>query len=111
MKDLAGMMKQAQEMQKRIGEAQARLEQVEVTGEAGAGLVTVTLSAKGEMRGVKLDPKVLSPDDSEIVEDLIKAAHADAKRKADEAQQKLLSEATQGIGLPPGIDLPFGIKS
>lgn len=110
MKDLAGLMKQAQEMQQKISDAQARLADLEVTGEAGAGLVKVTLTAKGEMRGVSIDKSVIDPDDAEVLEDLIKAAFADAKRKADETQQKLLSEAAQGLGLPPGIDLPFGIK-
>lgn len=110
MKDLTGLMKQAQDMQKRITEAQARLEDVEVIGESGAGLVKITLTAKGEMRGVAIDPTLYDPDEPEVLEDLIKAAHADAKRKADQAQAKVLSEATQGMGLPPGIDLPFGIK-
>ncbi|MFW5661456.1 MAG: YbaB/EbfC family nucleoid-associated protein [Oceanicaulis sp.] len=110
MKDLAGIMKQAQDMQKRMKEAQARIEEIEVTGEAGAGMVKVRLSAKGEMRGLSIDPAAIDPSEAEVLEDLIKAAHADAKRKADEAQQKALSEATQGLGLPPGIDLPFGIK-
>jgi hypothetical protein len=109
MKDLAGLMKQAQDMQKRMSEAQARLEDVEVTGEAGAGLIKLTLTAKGVMVGVKIDPSLYDPEEPEVLEDLIKAAHADAKRKADEAQQKVFSEATQGMGLPPGIDLPFGM--
>ncbi|XBQ16507.1 MAG: YbaB/EbfC family nucleoid-associated protein [Oceanicaulis sp.] len=110
MKDLAGLMKQAQDMQKRMKEAQERLEDVEVTGESGAGMVKVTLTAKGEMRGLAIDRTVVDPEETEVLEDLIKAAYADAKRKADEAQQKVLAEATKGIGLPPGIDLPFGIK-
>jgi nucleoid-associated protein EbfC len=110
MKDLPGLMKQAQEMQKRMKEAQDRLETVEVTGESGAGLVRVTLSAKGDLRGLALDPTVIDPSEPEILEDLIKAAHADARRKADETQARLLSEAARGMGLPPGIDLPFGIK-
>ena len=110
MKDLGGLMKQAQEMQKRIGEAQRRLEDLEVAGESGAGMVRVTLTAKSEVRGVTIDPSVIDPAEKEILEDLIKAAFADAKRKADAAQQKVLSEAAQGMGLPPGVDLPFGIK-
>ena len=110
MKDLTGLMKQAQDMQKRITEAQARLEDLEVIGESGAGLVKITLTAKGEMRGVTIDPTLYDPQEPEVLEDLIKAAHADAKRKADQAQARVLSEATQGMGLPPGIDLPFGIK-
>ncbi|KAA5804799.1 YbaB/EbfC family nucleoid-associated protein [Alkalicaulis satelles] len=110
MKDLAGLMKQAQEMQSRMREAQERLETLEVTGESGAGLIRVTLTAKGEMRALAIDPSLIDPAEPEVLEDLIKAAHADARRKAETAQQKVLSEATQGIGLPPGFDMPFGIK-
>jgi DNA-binding YbaB/EbfC family protein len=110
MKDLAGLMQQAQDMQKRMTEAQARLEDLEVVGESGAGLVQVTLTAKGHMRGVKIDPSLMDPAETEVLEDLLKAAHDEAKRKADEAQQTVLAEATKGMGLPPGIDLPFGIK-
>lgn len=80
MKDLAGLMKQAQEMQQRMRAAQERLETLEVTGEAGAGLVRVTLTAKGEMRKLVIDPSLLVPDETEVLEDLIKAAHADARR-------------------------------
>ena len=110
MKDLAGLMKQAQEMQKKMGEAQARLDDVEVVGEAGAGMVKVRMSAKGEAKGVSLEKGVIDPDEPEILEDLLLAALIDAKRKADEAQKKVLSDAMGGIGLPPGIDLPFGTK-
>ncbi|MCC5981332.1 MAG: YbaB/EbfC family nucleoid-associated protein [Oceanicaulis sp.] len=110
MKDLTSLMKQAQEMQQRMREAQERLETLEVTGEAGAGLVRVTLTAKGEMRALSLDPSVIDPAEAEVLEDLIKAAHADARRKAETAQQTVLGEATRGLGLPPGFDMPFGIR-
>ena len=110
MKDLAGLMKQAQEMQKRMSEAQARLEDLEVVGEAGAGMIKITLTAKGEMRGLSIDPSVIDKDEAEVLEDLIKAAHADAKRKADEAQAEVMGEATKGMGLPPGFNPPFGMK-
>ncbi|MGY6662442.1 MAG: YbaB/EbfC family nucleoid-associated protein [Glycocaulis sp.] len=110
MKDFAGLMKQAQEMQKKMGEAQARLDAVEVTGEAGAGLVKITTTAKGEPRKVSIDPSLIDPSEPEILEDLFLAALADAKRKADEAQAKVLREAAGGLGLPPGFDMPFGIK-
>lgn len=109
MKDLAGLMKQAQDMQKRMAEAQARLETIEVAGQAGAGMVEVTLTAKGEMRGVKIDPSLLVPDEAEVLEDLIKAAFADAKRKADDAQKEHMSEITKGLPIPPGFDMPFGV--
>ena len=110
MKDLAGLMKQAQDMQRKMGEAQARLDTLEVVGEAGAGLVKITLTAKGDMIGVAIDRSLAGPDDVEVIEDLVKAAHADAKRKADEAQKDVMGEIAQGISLPPGIDMPFGIK-
>ena len=111
MKDLAGIMKQAQDMQKRVQEAQDQLERIEVVGESGGGLVSVTLSAKGEMRGVSIDPSLMTTEDREVVEDLIKAAHGDAKRKADDAQQKMMADAAKALPIPPGFDLPFGIKS
>lgn len=110
MKDLAGLMKQAQEMQKKMSEAQARLDDIEVEGAAGAGLVTARMTAKGEVKGVSIDKSLMDPEEVEVLEDLVTAALADAKRKADEAQQKVLSEAAGGLGLPPGIDLPFGVK-
>ena len=110
MKDLGGLMKKAQQMQQKMADAQARLETLEVTGEAGAGLVKLTLTAKGEMRGLEIDKSVIDPEDPSILEDLIKAAHNDAKRKADQAQAEAMSDATKGMGLPPGIDLPFGVK-
>ncbi len=110
MKDMAGLMKQAQEMQKKMGEAQARLDEVEVTGEAGAGLVQVRMTAKGEPRGVSIDKTAVDPNEAEVLEDLVMAAIADAKRKADERQKQILSDAMGGMGLPPGIDMPFGIK-
>ena len=108
MKDLAGLMKQAQDMQSKMGEAQKRLDDATVTGEAGAGLVAITMSAKGDPKSVVIDKTAIDPDEKEVLEDLIMAALADAKRKADQTQQKILSEATQGLGLPPGLDLPFG---
>ena len=110
MKDLAGLMKQAQDMQRKMGEAQAKLETLEVVGEAGAGLVKITLTAKGEMVGVSIDSSLSGPDDIEVIEDLVKAAHADAKRKADEAQKEVMGDVTSGLQLPPGIDMPFGMK-
>ena len=80
MKNLGGLMKQAQQMQAKMQEMQAKLETLEITGESGAGLVRVTLNGKGEMKGVKIDPKVADPADIEMLEDLIVAAHAEAKR-------------------------------
>ena len=108
MKDLGGLMKQAQEMQKKISEAQERLDDIEVTGEAGAGLVKIVMTAKGEAKDISIDKTAMDPEEPEILEDLVKAALNDAKRKSEEAQKKVMSEATGGMGLPPGIDFPFG---
>ena len=83
MKNLGGLMKQAQQMQAKMQEMQAKLETMEITGESGAGLVRITLNGKGEMKGVKIDPKVADPADIEMLEDLIVAAHRDAKEKID----------------------------
>lgn len=108
MKDFAGLMKQAQAMQQKMQEAQERLADVEVTGESGGGLVRIRMTARGEVKKLHLDPSIVDPQEVEVLEDLLAAALNDAKRKADEAQAKVMSEATQGLGLPPGMDLPFG---
>jgi DNA-binding YbaB/EbfC family protein len=107
MKDLMGLMKQAQEMQQKMSEAQARLDETEVTGESAAGMVRVTLTAKGDMRGVQIDKSMMDPEEPEILEDLIVAAHNDARRKAEEAQREVMKEAAGGLQLPPGVNLPF----
>lgn len=107
MKDLMGLMKQAQAMQEKMTEAQARLDETQVTGEAGAGLVKVVLTAKGDMVSVELDKSVMDPDEPEILEDLLKAAHADARRKGEAAQQEIMKEAAGGLQLPPGMQMPF----
>ncbi|MCF4097484.1 MULTISPECIES: YbaB/EbfC family nucleoid-associated protein [Maritalea] len=107
MKDMMGMMKKAQEMQARMGEMQAELEALEVVGTAGGDAVQVTLTGKGEMRGVKIDPDLLKPDEAEIVEDLIIAAHADAKQKSEEMAQEKMKEITAGLPIPPGMKMPF----
>ena len=106
MKNLSQMMKQAQEMQGKMQEMQARLEQVEVTGQAGAGMVSVTLNGKGEMRGLKIDAG-LKDGDIEVMEDLIVAAHNDAKRRVEEMAQEEMSKLTGGLNLPAGMKLPF----
>ncbi len=83
MKNLAGMMKQAQQMQQKMAEMQAKLEATEIEGVAGAGLVRVTLTGKGVLKAVKIDPKLIDPSEAEMIEDLVVAAHADAKGKLD----------------------------
>lgn len=107
MKNLGGLMKQAQQMQARMQEMQAKLETLEITGEAGAGLVRVTLNGKGEMKGVKIDPKLADPADMEMLEDLIVAAHRDAKDKIDTQTATEMQKITGGMQLPPGMKLPF----
>ncbi len=107
MKNLGGLMKQAQQMQARMQEMQAKLETMEITGEAGAGLVRVTLNGKGAMKGVKIDPKLADPADMEMLEDLILAAHHDAKDKIDTQTAAEMQKITGGMQLPPGMKLPF----
>jgi len=107
MKDLAQIMQQAQAMKEKRAEVQAKIEATEADGVAGAGLVRVKLKGKGELVSVTID-KSLMGDDPEIVEDLIKAAHADAKRRLDQAMEDAMRTATAGFGgLMPGFKLPF----
>jgi DNA-binding YbaB/EbfC family protein len=107
MKNLAGMMKQASQMQAKMAEMQARVEAMEVQGQSGAGMVVVTLSGKGEMRRMKIDPKLVDPTEVEMLEDLIMSAHVDARRKLDELLAEEMSRVTGGMQLPPGLKLPF----
>ena len=107
MKDLMGMMKKAQEMQAKMGEMQAELESAEVEGSSGAGMVTVTLSGKGDMKGVKIDPSLLKEEEAEILEDLLIAAHTDARSKAEAMSQEKMQEMTAGLPIPPGMKMPF----
>ncbi|MEM8798489.1 MAG: YbaB/EbfC family nucleoid-associated protein [Pseudomonadota bacterium] len=107
MKNLSQMMKQAQQMQEKMAALQESQAELEVTGSAGAGLVTCTVNGKGELKSTKIDVSLLKPDEAEIVEDLIVAAYADARGKADEAMQEKMSELTGGLQLPPGFKLPF----
>ncbi len=107
MKNIAGLMKQASQMQAKMAEVQARVEAMEVEGQSGAGMVRITLSGKGEVRRVKLDPKLADPNELEMLEDLIVSAHADAKRKLDAMLGDEMSKATGGIDLPAGLKLPF----
>jgi DNA-binding YbaB/EbfC family protein len=106
MKDIMGMMKAAQEMQGRMQDMQNQIAQMTVEGRAGAGMVVVTLSGKGEMRGLKIDPSLVS-DDISVVEDLIIAAHNDAKGKLEYETNAKMQELTAGLPLPPGMKFPF----
>ena len=105
--DMAKMMNKAQEMQGKMAKIQDDLEQVEVHGEAGAGLVKISANAKGEVKSLDIDPTILIASEKEVVEDLIIAALNDALTKGQEAKQKELSKLTEGLNLPPGIKLPF----
>lgn len=107
MKNLGSLMKQAKEMQGKMAEMQASLEGHEITGVAGAGMVKVTLSGKGDMRGLSLDPSIIDPQECEMIEDLIKAAHADARVKVEAYSQEKMKEMTGGLELPPGMQMPF----
>lgn len=105
MRDLMGMMAKAKELQQKMQDAQAELDQVVVEGSSGGGLVTVTLTAKGELKGLKIDPSLMKPDEAEIVEDLIVAAHAEARGKAEAVMQEKMSGLTAGLPIPPGMKL------
>jgi hypothetical protein len=107
MKNLVGLMKQAQQMQEKMQEMQSKLETIDVEGVAGAGLVAVTLNGKGDLRRVKIDPKLADPADVEMLEDLIVAAHRDAKTKLEAVTQEEMQKVTGGLQLPPGMKLPF----
>lgn len=105
MRDMMGMMKQLSGLQERMGALQAELDTLEVQGQAGGGLVGVTMTAKGDLRGVRIDPSLLVPGEGEIVEDLVVAAHADARGKAERLMQERMQELTGGLPLPPGMKL------
>jgi nucleoid-associated protein EbfC len=103
--DFMGMMKQAAELKSKMEAMQAELDQIEVEGAAGGGLVTVKLTAKGELKAVTIDPSLMKPDEKEIVEDLVVAAHAEARRKAETLLQEKMKGITGGLPLPPGLKL------
>ena len=105
MKNFAGMMKQAQELQTRMAEMQAEMERARVEGQSGGGLVVLTLNGKGELVGVKIDASLAKPEDVEILEDLIVAAHTDAKAKVERLLQEKMQSLTGGLPLPPGLKL------
>ncbi len=105
--DIMGMMKKAQAMQEKLQEAQDELGRLEVEGAAGGGMVAVTMTAKGELKAVRIDPSLMTPSDKEILEDLIIAAFSDAKAKADRAATEKMQALTAGLPLPPGMKLPF----
>jgi DNA-binding YbaB/EbfC family protein len=105
MRDIMGLMKQVQSAQAKLEEMQKELETIEVEGQSGGGMVKVRLTAKGEMKGVSIDQSLLKPEDVEMLEDLVVAAHAEARRKAETVLAEKMKTATGGLSLPPGLKL------
>ena len=107
MKDLFNMMGKVKEMQAKMEAMQEEVEQLTVEGTSGGGMVTVTLSGKGDLKGLSVDPSLLKEEEAEIMEDLIIAAHADAKEKAGALMAEKTQEITAGLPIPPGMKMPF----
>jgi nucleoid-associated protein EbfC len=105
--DIMGLMKKAGAMQARMAEMQAELDNITVEGFSGGGLVKITLTAKGALQALSVDPSLLKVEEKEILEDLIVAAHADARRKAEGLMEEKMKDLTAGLQLPPGMKLPF----
>ncbi len=105
MADMLGLMKQAQAMQAKMQEMQAELERIEVEGQSGGGIVRVTLTAKGQMKGINIEPTILVQSEKEILEDLILAANEDARKKAERLMEEKMKTVTAGLPLPPGMKL------
>ena len=105
MADFMGLMKQAAQLQSKMQALQEELDATEVQGIAGGGMITVTLTGKSDLKGVAIDPSLLKPDEKEILEDLLVAAHADARRKAEALMQDKMKNLTGGLPLPPGMKL------
>jgi DNA-binding YbaB/EbfC family protein len=107
MKNLGNMLKQAQQMQSRMQEMQAKLEAAEVEGSSGGGMVKIRMTGKSELKRVTIDPSLMNADEREVLEDLLVAAHADAKQKVEATMAEEMQKATAGMSLPPGMKLPF----
>ena len=107
MKDLLGLMGKAKEMQAKFQALQEEIASIEMTGQAGGGLVKVTLTGKFELKALEIDPSLFKEDDVEVLEDLILAAHNDARAKVEQAMQEKTQAMTAGLPLPPGMKLPF----
>ena len=105
MADFLGMMKQFGQLQSKMQELQAELDTIEVEGSSGGGMVTVRLSAKSELKGVRIEDSLLKPDEKDVLEDLLVAAHSDARRKAEALLQDRMKALTGGLPLPPGLKL------
>lgn len=107
MANFLGLMKQAAELKGKMEALQTELEQIEVEGSSGGGLVAVTVTPKGELKKLKIDSSLMKPEETEVLEDLVVAAHADAKRKADALLAEKMQALTGGLPIPPGMKLPF----
>ena len=107
MKNIGQLMKQAQAMQEKMAEVQARLEAVELVGMSGGGLIAATLNGKGELKKIKIDKSLLDPEEGEVLEDLILAAFNDARAKVAAHAEEEMQKLTGGLPLPPGLKLPF----
>ena len=107
MKNLGNLMRQAQEMQAKMGEMQAKLAEITVDGASGGGLVKATVTGKGELKKLKIDPKLIDPNEIEMLEDLIIAACNDARLKSETMAAEEMKKLTGGLNLPPGMKLPF----
>ena len=105
--DMAKMMKAAQEMQGKMAALTEELQRINVVGESGAGLVTAVCTAKGELKSLSIDPSIFKAEDKEVVEDLILAAIKDAQARAAIRNGQEIAKLTEGLGLPPGMKLPF----
>ena len=107
MKDISQIMRQAQQMQAKINEAQKKLEAMEVDGSSGGGMVKLRITGKNALVSISIDPSLMVADEREILEDLIKAAHDDARRKLDDAQNEQMKGLSGGLGILPGFKMPF----
>jgi DNA-binding YbaB/EbfC family protein len=107
MKNIGQLMKQAQQMQSKMAEMQAKMAEAEMSGAAGGSMVNITVNGKGDIKKLSIDPSLLTPDDKEVVEDLIVAAYNDAKAKVERFTQEEMAKMTGGLQLPPGMKLPF----
>ncbi len=107
MRDIMGMMGKVKEMQAKMEKMQEEIAALEVEGTSGGGLVTVKMTGKGSLLGVKIDPSLLKEDEIEILEDLLVAAHNDAKQRAEAVTAEKTRDLTAGLPIPPGMKLPF----
>jgi nucleoid-associated protein EbfC len=107
MKDLGGLMKTMQQMQSKIGDAQKRMEKIEAEGSAGAGMVKITTNGEGKLLAISIDPTLCVPEDVEILEDLVRAAFEDARKKVEAQRGDMEKDLMGGLPLPPGFKMPF----